>query len=56
MIVPLYILGLLQRTGQVQFNLTSSRLMLSHKAIVVEAGLEQELPTPRAIVVVKAGL
>ena len=45
---------LLQRIGQVQFNLTSSRLI--HNAIVVEASLEQELPTPWAIVVVKAGL
>lgn len=56
MIVPLYMLDLLQRTGQVQFNLTSPRLMLSHNARVVEAGLEPELPTPWVMVVVKAGL
>lgn len=56
MIVPPYMLYLLQRTGQVQFNLSSSRLMLSHNAILVEAGLETELPTPWAMVVVKAGL
>lgn len=49
-------LDLLQRTGQVQFSLTSSRLILSHNAIVVDAGLELELPTPWTMMVVKAGL
>lgn len=56
MIVPPYMLDLLQRTGQVQFNLTSSSLMLSHNVKVVEASLEPELPTPWAVVVGKAGL